>query len=118
MGRGMMGPMGPVMMMRIIFSLMDSDGDGTISLPEYQAPHERIFKAMDANKDGRLTLEEMQAFMQGIAPEAHFLCSIYIAFPNIRAWGIRHAQAHQKTSSPLSPRQHIRADHPQSTTPT
>ena len=32
-GRGMMGPMGPVMMMRIIFSLMDSDGDGTISLP-------------------------------------------------------------------------------------
>ncbi|HEY0725679.1 MAG TPA: EF-hand domain-containing protein [Pyrinomonadaceae bacterium] len=65
MGRGMMGPMGPAMMMRIIFSLMDSDGDGTISLPEFQAAHERIFKAMDANKDGRLTLEEMQAFMQG-----------------------------------------------------
>ncbi|MGZ5919928.1 MAG: EF-hand domain-containing protein, partial [Hyphomicrobium sp.] len=36
-----------------------------ISLPEFQAAHERIFKAMDANKDGRLTLEEMQAFMQG-----------------------------------------------------
>ena len=58
MGRGMMGPMGPVMMMRIIFSLMDSDGDATISLPEFQAAHERIFKATDANKDGRLTLEE------------------------------------------------------------
>ena len=76
MGRGMMGggmmgsamgPMGPVMMMRIIFSLMDGDGDGTISLPEFQAAHERIFKAMDANKDGRLTLEEMQAFMHGTA---------------------------------------------------
>ena len=63
-GRGMMGQMGPVMM-RIIFSLMDSDGDGTVSLQEFQAAHERIFKAMDANKDGRLTLEEMQAFMQG-----------------------------------------------------
>jgi EF hand len=62
MGRGMMGP--PVMM-RIIFSLMDSDGDGTISLQEFQAAHERIFKGMDANKDGRLTPEEMQAFMQG-----------------------------------------------------
>ncbi len=67
MGRGMMGQggmMGPVIM-RIIFALMDSDGDGTVSLQEFQAAHERIFKAMDANKDGRLTLEEMQAFMRG-----------------------------------------------------
>ena len=62
MGRGMMGP--PVVM-RIIFSLMDSDGDGTISLQEFQTAHERIFKGMDANKDGCLTPEEMQAFMQG-----------------------------------------------------
>ena len=73
MGRGMMGQggmmsrgmMGPPVMMRIIFSLMDSDGDGTISLQEFQAAHERIFKGMDANKDGRITPEEMQAFMQG-----------------------------------------------------
>ena len=73
MGRGMMaqegmmgrGTMGPPVMMRIIFSLMDSDGDGTISLQEFQAAHERIFKGMDANKDGRLTPEEIQAFMQG-----------------------------------------------------
>jgi len=67
MGRGMMGGgmVGVPVMMRIIFSLMDADGDGTISLQEFQAAHERIFKAMDANKDGRLTPEEMQAFMQG-----------------------------------------------------
>jgi hypothetical protein len=66
MGRGMMGHRGmsPVMM-RIIFALMDSDGDGTISLQEFQAAHERIFRAMDANKDGHLTLDEMQAFMHG-----------------------------------------------------
>ena len=66
-GHGMMvrgGMMGPIMM-RMIFALIDSDGDGTISLQEFQAAHERIFKAMDANKDGRLTQEEMQAFMQG-----------------------------------------------------
>jgi Ca2+-binding EF-hand superfamily protein len=44
---------------------MDADGDGTISLPEFQAAHERIFKAMDSNKDGRLTLEEIQTFMHG-----------------------------------------------------
>jgi EF hand len=71
MGRGMMGMMGggmigpPPVMMRMIFTLMDTDGDGTISLQEFQAAHERIFKAIDANKDGRLTLEEVEAFMEG-----------------------------------------------------
>ena len=76
MGRGMMGPggmmppgmMGQAMIMRMIFILMDSDGDGTISLQEFQVAHERMFRAMDANKDGRLTLEEMQAFMHGTNP--------------------------------------------------
>ena len=67
MGHGMMGggAMGPPIMLRIMFALMDSDGDGTISLQEFQVAHERIFKAMDSNKDGQLTLEEMQAFMHG-----------------------------------------------------
>jgi len=70
MGRGMMGQcysrsmMGP-MVMRIIFSLMDANGDGKLSLEEFQAAHERIFKAMDADHDGTVTLEEMQAFMRG-----------------------------------------------------
>ena len=63
MGRGMMGP--PPVMLRIMFALIDSDSDGTISLEEFQAAHERIFKAMDTNKDGKLTLEEMQAFVHG-----------------------------------------------------
>ncbi|HEX2655000.1 MAG TPA: EF-hand domain-containing protein, partial [Xanthobacteraceae bacterium] len=69
MGRGMMGQRGMSgPLLRIMFALMDSDGDGTISLQEFQAAHERIFKAMDANKDGRLTMEEMQGFMQGTRP--------------------------------------------------
>jgi PAB1-binding protein PBP1 len=63
MGRGMMGP--PPAMLRMMFALIDTDSDGTISLQEFQAAHERIFKAMDTNKDGKLTLEEMQAFMHG-----------------------------------------------------
>jgi hypothetical protein len=72
MGRGMKGrsmmagdAMGPPMMFRMMFALMDADGDGAISLAEFQTAHERIFKAMDSNKDGKLTLEEMQAFMHG-----------------------------------------------------
>jgi EF hand len=63
MGGGAMGP--PPIMLRIIFALMDSDGDGTVSLQEFQAAHERIFKAMDSNKDGVLTPEEMLNFMHG-----------------------------------------------------
>jgi len=69
MSGGMMGGMGGRPMtglgMRLIFALMDSDGDGTVSLQEFQAAHERIFKAMDADKDGVLSLEEMQSFMTG-----------------------------------------------------
>jgi Ca2+-binding EF-hand superfamily protein len=67
MGRSMMGgsAMGPPFVMCMMFALMDADGDGTISLQEFQVAHERIFKAMDSNKDGKLTLEEMQAFIDG-----------------------------------------------------
>ena len=73
MGRGgMMGPGGmhSGVMMRMLFAIMDSDSDGTVSLQEFQAAHEKIFKAMDANKDGVLTLEEIQAFMQGARTRA------------------------------------------------
>lgn len=69
MGQGMKGPgamCGDAMeppVFRIIFALMDADGDGTVSLPEFQAAHERIFKAMDRDKDGKLTFEEMMTFM-------------------------------------------------------
>jgi hypothetical protein len=53
------------MMMRMIFSLMDADGDGKLTLQEFQAAHERIFKAMDTDHDGTVTFEEMQAFIRG-----------------------------------------------------
>jgi len=56
--------LGPAMM-RMMLVLMDTDGDGAVSLSEFQAAHERMFRALDANKDGRLTLQEVQAFFQG-----------------------------------------------------
>jgi hypothetical protein len=77
-GRGGMmgggGMMGHGVAMRFIFALMDSDGDGTVSLQEFQAAHEKIFKAMDTDKDGTLTLDEIQAFIRGpgkFAPQEH-----------------------------------------------
>ena len=51
--------------MRIIFALMDRDGDGTVSLQEFQAAHESIFRAMDADKDGTVSMEEMRDFFHG-----------------------------------------------------
>lgn len=72
MGRGMMGMeagRSPVML-GVFFALVDADSDGTISLQEFQAAHERIFKAMDANKDGKLTQDEILAFMHGVRRSA------------------------------------------------
>ena len=82
MGGGMMGPgmmgrgqwrhgwqrgseIAPPMMMRMIFSLMDADGDGKLTLQEFQAAHERIFKAMDTDHDGTVTFGEMETFLHG-----------------------------------------------------
>ena len=69
--RGMAGggAMASPVMFRLIFALMDVDGDGTITLAEFQSAHERIFRAMDSNKDGKLTQEEMIAFMHGTKSE-------------------------------------------------
>jgi len=71
---GMMGMMGRghhgSVTARIIFSLMDVDGDGKLTLQEWQAAHERIFKAMDTDHDGTVTLEEMEAFMHGTSGPA------------------------------------------------
>ncbi|MBC2803700.1 hypothetical protein ELI13_09595 [Rhizobium ruizarguesonis] len=62
-GMRMMGPMRGHMM-KIMFVIADSDGDGAISFEELTAIHKRVFDAVDANNDGKVTPEEMQAFMQ------------------------------------------------------
>jgi Ca2+-binding EF-hand superfamily protein len=71
MGRGMMRHGGMhAGMARMAFILLDTDGDGALSLEEVQAVTERIFNAIDADDDGRVTLEEIQAFHRGTGPAA------------------------------------------------
>lgn len=74
MGQGMMrqGMMGPGMMgqgrhgpmMKIMFAIADTNGDGALSFDEITAVHRRIFEAVDANNDDKVTPEELQAFMR------------------------------------------------------
>ena len=49
-------------MMRLVFAIVDADGDMALSLEEVQEAHARIFNHADSDGDGRLTLEELQAF--------------------------------------------------------
>lgn len=67
---GMMhGPrpgMGPGMLHgargKILFALLDANGDGAVTLQEMNDLHERIFNAMDRNDDGGVTRGEIRAF--------------------------------------------------------
>lgn len=49
-------------MMKIMFAIADTDGDGSLSFDEIVAIHKRIFNVIDANKDGQVTPEEVRAF--------------------------------------------------------
>ncbi|HET8728948.1 MAG TPA: EF-hand domain-containing protein [Alphaproteobacteria bacterium] len=67
-GYGMMGDRygrhGPGMMVMMMI-MMDTDGNGALSLEEVQAVHARIFNYADTDDDGQLTLEEMRSFFRG-----------------------------------------------------
>jgi EF hand len=69
MGHGMRrGMMHQGMHMRLIMILMDTDGDGTLSLEEFQTAHTKILKGIDADKDGKVTSTAMEMFFSGGSP--------------------------------------------------
>jgi hypothetical protein len=61
MGQGMMGMRGH--MMKMMFAVADTNGDGGLSIEEVTEIHKRIFTKVDADADGKVTAEEMRAFM-------------------------------------------------------
>lgn len=64
MANGMpMKPM-PGHMMKIMFAVIDANGDGGISFEELMNVEKRIFDEVDANKDGKVTLDELGTFMR------------------------------------------------------
>jgi hypothetical protein len=64
-GRAMgMMPMSGAARMKVMFAIVDTNGDGALSFEEIMAVHKRIFDVIDANKDGKVTMEELRAFTQ------------------------------------------------------
>ncbi|TLP42351.1 EF-hand domain-containing protein [Cohaesibacter sp. CAU 1516] len=53
-GDMMANMMNPAMMI----VMLDTDGDGSLSLDEFQSMHQRMFAYMDKNKDGKLQASE------------------------------------------------------------
>jgi hypothetical protein len=68
------GGMGARMMhgagMRMMFAIVDADGDGVLSQNEVQDFVGRIFNAVDDNGDANIDMEEIQSFFHGAADEA------------------------------------------------
>jgi hypothetical protein len=48
---------------KILFNLLDKNGDGAIDQDEFNAFAKAVFSALDANGDGKITIEELQKVM-------------------------------------------------------
>jgi Ca2+-binding EF-hand superfamily protein len=51
-------------MMKVMFAVADTNGDGALSFEEITAIHKRIFDRVDTSKDGKVTVEELQSFLR------------------------------------------------------
>lgn len=51
--------------MRIMFAIVDADGDGALTIEEVNDFHGRIFNAVDQDGDGSVTIGEIHGFFRG-----------------------------------------------------
>ncbi|MBZ9775479.1 hypothetical protein [Mesorhizobium sp. CO1-1-8] len=51
--------------MRLMFGLLDTNGDGSLSEGEVQGAVGRILSSIDENDDGKIDLDETQSYMHG-----------------------------------------------------
>jgi hypothetical protein len=56
--------------MRMMFAIMDANGDGALSQNEVQDLVGRVFNAVDNNGDGNIDMEEIQTFFHGASDQA------------------------------------------------
>ncbi len=49
-------------MMKLMFAIVDANGDGALSFEEVTAVHKRVFDIVDADRDNKVTLTEIQSF--------------------------------------------------------
>jgi hypothetical protein len=68
-GRRMGGGMMHSARMRMMFAIVDADGDGALTQTELQDFIGRIFNAVDENGDDSLDIEEIRSFIHGGADE-------------------------------------------------
>jgi hypothetical protein len=64
MGRaaGMGRHMNRAPMMKMMFAIVDANGNGAVSFDEVMEIHKRMFDAIDANNNGSITPEEIESF--------------------------------------------------------
>lgn len=51
--------------LRVMFAIVDANGDSMLSLQEVQDFHGRVFRAVDENGDGYVGMDEVQSFWRG-----------------------------------------------------
>jgi Ca2+-binding EF-hand superfamily protein len=71
---------------KAFFQKMDTNGDGKISLDEWQASHKEIFQKMDTNGDGKVTTVEMQSSVEKMQEKGMGKAGVEMMSEKMKMW--------------------------------